>query len=69
MQPQELDVSYHDGIVKGDAKGMPDKGTQTGMNGDSYGADLGPDATNRKGGITGATHSDAPFDNMPANPN
>ena len=35
--------------VRGDAKAMPDKGTSTGMNGDSYGANLGSDATNGKG--------------------
>lgn len=40
----------HDNFtVRGDTKAMPDKGTSTGMNGDSYGAALGQDATNRKG--------------------
>lgn len=67
MQPQELDTSYHDGQIKGDAKGMPDKGTHTGLNGDSYDADLNTDATNRMGKVSG-TKSDSPFDNMPSKP-
>jgi hypothetical protein len=68
MQPQDLNVDYNDGVVKGDTKGMPNRGTSTGMNGDTYGADLSPEATNGMGKITGATKSDAPFDNLPANP-
>ncbi len=68
MQPQELDVDYNDGVVKGDGKGMPDKGTKTGLNGDTYGAAINVDATNSVGKITGATKSDAPFDNLPDNP-
>lgn len=44
----------HDNFtVRGDTKAMPDKGTSTGMNGDSYGAALGQDATNRMGAING----------------
>jgi hypothetical protein len=35
--------------VRGDTKAMPDKGTSTGMNGDTYGASLDQSATNRKG--------------------
>lgn len=65
MQPQYLDVEYNDGVVKGDSKAMPDKGTRTGMNGDSYDADLDVDATNRLGKISGSTKSDSPFDNLP----
>ena len=30
---------------------MPNKGTGTGLNGDTYGADIGPSATNRIGGM------------------
>lgn len=40
----------HDNFtVRGDTKAMPDKGTSTGMTGDSYGANLAQDATNSKG--------------------
>lgn len=69
MQPQDLDTSYNDGNVKGDKKPLPDKGTATGSNGDAYGADLSVDATNSMGQISGDTKSDAPFDNLPDNPN
>jgi hypothetical protein len=68
MHAQDLDVTYNDGQVKGDRKSLPDKGTKTGLNGDTYGADLSPEATQPRGKITGATKSDAPFDNMPDNP-
>lgn len=37
---------------------MPNKGTGTGFNGDSYGADTGMDSTNRMVGISGSTKSD-----------
>lgn len=67
MQPQEFDTSYNEGQVKGDNKGVPDRGTSTGMNGDSYDADLNIDATNRTGKISG-TKSDSPFDNFPSKP-
>lgn len=40
---------------------LPDRGTSTGMNGDSYGADLSVDATNRMGGMKSATQSDTVF--------
>ena len=48
------------GVVQGDSAAMPDRGTKTGLNGDTYGADISPDAINRQGGITGATKSHAP---------
>lgn len=48
------------GVVRGDSGAMPDRGTKTGMNGDTYGADLSPEATNRQGGISGATQSHVP---------
>jgi hypothetical protein len=35
-----------DGSLRGDSKGLPERGTKTGMNGDSYGASLDKDATN-----------------------
>jgi len=48
------------GELMGDTKGMPDRGTSTGMNGDTYGADLSQGALNRQSGIRGATKSDKP---------
>ncbi len=69
MQPQGLDTSFNNGDVKGDSKSIPDKGTGTGLNGDSYGASIERDATNSTGSIKGSTKSDAPFDNMPRKPN
>lgn len=44
----------------GDLPGLPDRGTGTGLNGDTYGADISPTAINRQGGIAGATKSHAP---------
>ena len=46
------------GILQGDDKAMPDRGTGTGMNGDAYGADLGQDASNAMGSINSDTQSD-----------
>lgn len=55
---------YHpSGDLQGDDKGMPDRGTKTGMNGDTYGASLDVDATNTIGKMTG-TDSD-PIDGLP----
>lgn len=48
------------GDLQGDTRALPDRGTGTGMNGDTYGADLSQDALNRKTGIRGATRSDSP---------
>lgn len=48
------------GQIQGDDKAMPDRGTGTGFNGDNYGADTSQSATNRQGGISGATKSHAP---------
>ncbi len=45
------------GVLQGDTGGMPNKGTETGLNGDTYGADLGQSATNCIGGMRG-TDSD-----------
>jgi hypothetical protein len=42
--------------LRGDDKGMPDRGTSTGVT-DTYGADLGQSAKNSMGSITGATKS------------
>lgn len=47
-------------FVRGDTAAMPDRGTRTGFNGDSYGANVSPDATNRQGGMGNATKSNAP---------
>jgi hypothetical protein len=46
------------GELQGDTSGMPNKGTGTGLNGDTYGADIGPSSTNRQGGMGGAAKSD-----------
>lgn len=45
------------GELQGDTRAMPDRGTSTGVT-DSYGADLGADATNREGSISSSTQSD-----------
>ena len=41
---------------------LPDRGTSTGLNGDTYGAGLGVDDTNSLGGIGGNAMSDATFE-------
>ncbi len=46
------------GELQGDAGAIPSRGTGTGLNGDTYGADLSVDATNRAGSIKGSTKSD-----------
>lgn len=46
---------------------LPDAGTGTGVT-DTYGADLGCEATNSHGKITGQTNSDKPG-NMPGSSN
>lgn len=46
------------GLLQGDSKAMPDRGTSTGLNGDVYGASLDQSATNSLGSIRGATKSD-----------
>ena len=37
----------------GEGGNLPDRGTSTGLNGDTYGASLGVDATNSLGRLTG----------------
>lgn len=49
--------------LDGDSKAMPDKGTGTGLNGDTYGADLSVGATNSMGQISSATMSQAAMEN------
>lgn len=44
-------------LVQGDSRAIPDKGTGTNVP-DSYGMDIGLDATNSMGKIGGATKSD-----------
>ena len=56
MQHQERYVP--DGTVQGDSHGMPNRGTSTGMNGDTYGADLSQSGTNRMKGIRQDAKSD-----------
>ncbi|HEY8359106.1 MAG TPA: hypothetical protein VIL30_16745 [Ramlibacter sp.] len=45
------------GELQGDDKPMPDRGTSEGVT-DTYGADLGQNATNRQGSIRGSSGSD-----------
>lgn len=54
------DCNYKpNGELQGDTRAMPDRGTSTGFNGDTYGADTSPKATNRQGSVS--TKSD-PWD-------
>jgi hypothetical protein len=48
------------GVVQGDDKAMPNRGTGTGFTGDTYGADTSQDAINRQGGMGGHSKSHAP---------
>jgi hypothetical protein len=45
------------GELQGDTRSMPDRGTSSGVS-DTYGADLGQDATNREGSIKSTSQSD-----------
>lgn len=54
------------GNLQGDSASIPSKGTGTGVT-DTYGADIGGDATNRIGSMT-KTDSDSPFNNLPRKP-
>ena len=57
-----MDQFYRpNGELQGDDGEMPDRGTGTGLNGDTYGASLDQNATNSRGGLGGATKSD-PWD-------
>lgn len=51
------------GKLQGDSTPMRDAGTGTGLNGDTYGAELAQDATNRMGGIGGSSKSDPALNN------
>lgn len=55
------------GDLQGDTKGMPDRGTSTGLNGDTYGADISGDATNSMGGMSDTGSDDMSCD-MPKMP-
>lgn len=46
------------GELQGDTKAMPDRGTGTGLNGDTYGASIDVGATNSTGKMGGAAKSD-----------
>lgn len=48
------------GRLQGDDRPMPDRGTGSGLNGDTYGADVSQSATNTHGKMGGATRSHAP---------
>jgi hypothetical protein len=59
------------GVVMGDTKAMPDRGTGTGMTGyDTHGEGMSLDleATNSMGKITGATNSDPAGECYPDDP-
>jgi hypothetical protein len=59
------------GVVMGDTKAMPDKGTTTGMSGfplEDDGMSIAQDATNTIGKITSATKSDPPGECYPDDP-
>lgn len=60
----EFEMPNKDASLRGDNKAMPNRGSSTGVT-DTYGADLGPNATNRKGSIASATKSDAMFKDTP----
>lgn len=47
------------GVVMGDTRAMPDRGTGTGFNGDSYDADTSQEATNGMGKISGTKSNPA----------
>lgn len=55
------------GVLQGDSSPIPNKGTGTGVT-DTYGADIGPSATNRLGSMGSATDSDSRYDNIPRKP-
>ena len=56
-----------DASIRGDTKDLPNRGTTVGVD-DTYGADLGCDATNGCGRITGDTKSDPALDDSPGDP-
>ena len=59
------------GVVMGDRKPMPDRGTGTGMTGYMVvddGMSIDQDATNSMGAITSATQSDAPDESPSEDP-
>lgn len=58
-------VGPSDGNVRGDDRPLPNRGTGTGLTGDTYGASIDQSAINRRGGISGTCGSDAPFNNTP----
>lgn len=58
MVKKNGDMYSPSGNLQGDTKPMPDRGTGTGLNGDTYGADIGQDATNVEGRIGSASKSD-----------
>jgi hypothetical protein len=58
---------YCETITGGDhtdinGRDLPDQGTDTGLEGSMYGADIGQSAINRKGSLTSSSDSDTPND-------
>jgi hypothetical protein len=61
-----LVVDPANGVVRGDSKAMPDRGTSSGfvnVGNDHYGADVGENAINRMG--SAHTAPDSAWDNVP----
>jgi hypothetical protein len=60
-----MDKYIPSGKLQGDTADLPDRGTQTGMDGaNTFGCDLSVDATNRRGGLNAV--SDPMFETEPA---
>lgn len=49
----------------GTGQSLPNRGTSTGLNGDTYGADISGDATNSMGGMKSGTKSNSVFESCP----
>lgn len=68
MKSKGGDYYKPSGELQGDTGAIPYRGSETGMTGHDTacgGTSKDRDATNSKGGITGATKSDAAYHNMP----
>jgi hypothetical protein len=64
MSQYTKDLATANAVGKGgSAPSIPDRGTRTGLNGDTYGANISPDATNPLG--TFDANSQAKFETCP----
>lgn len=67
MSQVTKEIAKNNAVGKGGAGGnLKDAGTGTGLNGDTYGASLGVDATNSLGSL-GGTGSARPDETCPGN--